>query len=217
VTRRVTSDLKSSGPDDQCSRVRPRFYDSCDSKLMRERLDRPRRAAALEEVAVPGQNGRVEDDRQRDGWPVSRIARDSPQRGRLQGGVRLSWDNLERTAVDQAAHRPSQNVTLSGSQDPFTARISNRRDSSCSGLVIFGDDDAESRMREERPPTTAQELSDEDAGVRDDDHSGSGRRKSNFSDNSSSVIPVSASTRSTASPSRATARRASSSSRSSGM
>jgi hypothetical protein len=71
--------------------------------------------------------------------------------------------------------------------------------------LVFGHNNVEIWVQDKLPAPLAQQLANENAGVRDDDHSGSARRKSNSPANSSSLMPVSWSTCSTASPSLTTA------------
>jgi hypothetical protein len=87
-------------------------------QLTSQRLDRPGRAAASEEVVVAGEDGGVEDDRERDRRPVTRVAWHSAQSGGLQSSVSISRRNLGSSHIDQAAYGLLQSLALRGREDP---------------------------------------------------------------------------------------------------
>lgn len=67
--------------------------------------------------------------------------------------------------------------------------------------LMLGHQETQVGVEQKFPSASAQKLADEHAGVSDDDHFGSTRRRSSRPASSSSPMPVSFSTRSTVSPS----------------
>jgi hypothetical protein len=62
--------------------------------------------------------------------------------------------------------------------------------------LLLGDSDLQHGIAGEHPPTLPHEFGNEDDGIGNDDHSGSGLLRSKISASSSSVIPVSCTIRS---------------------
>ena len=189
-------------------------------ELHLKRFDRPSGTATAEEVVVPGQGAGVESHGEGDRRPVIGVSWNPATSCLLELLVGASGDDFDALDIDEVLDCSFEDVpSLSGDatpglqdgQTPFQLVLH-------FAPLVFGHHDLHARAEHELTPTAPKQLSNENAGVCNDDHSvGMGRRRSNSRASSSSVMPASSRTWPTAAPSRATARRTSSSSLSSGM
>lgn len=168
---------------------------------------------------VAGQDASLKDQGKRHRRPVAGIARNPPTGHHLHVLVEAARDDLDHPLVDKSEHVMVQALSVVVGEAPL---FDDRTDSALQFVLGFvplllGDHHSKVGMGEQLSPPRAEQLGDEHTRVRDNNHSACRRRMSNICASSSSDKPVSSRTWPTVSPSRASARRTSSSSRARGI